>query len=224
MDIFSYLLGKKAGGGQPPQPAKIKPDFVSFYGCNIAEPDLSWLDTSEITSMHYMFGNSKISDFSFLDWFDTSKVTDFSYCFASNNQINNFIFKVNMLNTSNSTSFDNTFYNCFKTTEIQCSSWDVSKSFSFINCFSTCTALRDLDISNWNMISAVQIQNMFRNCNSLTSESLHSIIKAFTTIPSTIQSSYKSLKFTGLSNAQATTCTNFDEWQTLVSNGWITGY
>ena len=208
----------------PIVPEKFQPDFVSFYGCNVANPDLSWLDTSRMTSWTNMFANTKISDFSFLNNLDTSNVTDFKYCFSSNNQINNFVFRVNMLNTSKSTSFENTFYNCFRTIEIQCSDWDVSKSVSFMNTFSSCSALVNIDISKWDMSSTVQPQYMFRGCNSLSNNSLHSIIKALTTTPSTMASNYKSLKWVGLSSAQATTCTGFDEWQTLVSKGWITGY
>lgn len=69
------------------------------------------------------------------------------------------------------------------------------------------------------------LQSMFGGCTSLTTTALRNILKTFLTIKTGVYGpSYKRLNYIGLTEAQATTCTSFEEWTTLTARGWTTGY
>ena len=79
----------------------------------------------------------------------------------------------------------------------------------------------ELDCSNLN--SSVAMQNIFDGCPMLSNESLNNILN--TCAKSNIKnSSYKTLKFIGLTSDQATTCEGLSNYQAFLDAGWTTGY
>lgn len=97
---------------------------------------------------------------------------------------------------------------------------DTSHVDTFAGMFNGCSALENVgtfDMSG----SSSSPQNMFQNCQSLTNTSLNNILASLLTNGATRN---KTLKYIGLTSAQATTCTGLSNWSALSAAGWITGY
>ena len=62
----------------------------------------------------------------------------------------------------------------------------------------------------------------FKDCPNLTDESLNNIMAMF--LNSGVVASNKTLKNSGLTQAQATKCQSLSNWASLEANGWTTGY
>ena len=113
-----------------------------FENCrSLISLDLSDWDTSNVTSMEYMFNGCYVKSLDLSGW-DTSKVTN----------------------------MNRMFYNCSGLTELDLSSFDTSKVTSMGSMFSGCTSLislilNDFDTSN---ITSTNINDMFMKCSGLT--------------------------------------------------------
>lgn len=113
-----------------------------FENCrSLISLDLSDWDTSNVTSMEYMFNGCYVTSLDLSGW-DTSKVTN----------------------------MNRMFYNCSGLTELDLSSFDTSKVTSMGSMFSGCTSLislilNDFDTSN---ITSTNISDMFMKCSGLT--------------------------------------------------------
>lgn len=144
MDIFSYLLGKKAGSGQPPQPAKVSPEYVVFQGYPNAQLDLSWLDGKNLTIFKSMFNDCRQLESLDLTPFLNSKPVTLEY----------FLYRTEKLRPSTITNLNNL---------------DVSRVTSFGEAFDQFgTRIQDnnnaeLDLSNWKFTSASGCFSMFSN-------------------------------------------------------------
>lgn len=216
MDIFSYLLGKKSGGGQP-QPTKAKPDYVNFTNCPYSTLDLSWLDTSKIENMTSIFEGSKVTDYSFLTDFDTKSVKTFKYAFRSLSLSSNIELDLSNFNLSSCTDVSFMFRGSQRILSISCRDWDVKNVTTFESMCDNATRLKNIDISNWDMQSCTNFSQMFSNCYDLTNNSLQSILKAMKTIPTTL--SNKNLSTIGLYYHKSKII-NMPEWQELLALGW----
>ena len=123
-------------------------------------------------------------------------------------------------NINNKTKLDYCFANCVNLKT--CNLTNTSNVTIIANMFSGCSKLEDINIFDLSGCTG-SYNNAFRYCSLLTNDSLHNIIKTFLTLNST-NAYTKTLKFLGLTSEQATICTTFDEWTTLSTNGWTTGY
>lgn len=121
-------------------------------------------------------------------------------------------------------SYQYTFRGCSNLISSPLTSSMTANSRSFSNCFNGCSSMTTF--STINMASCTTyftIQNMFAGCSSLTSASLDNILASLLTYGYT-GSSNKTLKYIGLTSAQATTCTGLSNWSALSAAGWTTGY
>lgn len=129
---------------------------------------------------------------------------------------------------SNCTALNNMFTNAFYYYPAQSSldlkEWDTSNVTNFSACLKSNTGLNNIDISTWDFSSVTDtnLYELVSGDSGLNENSLRNIIHALLTVPTTYNR--KTLAHIGLSSAQATTCTSFDEWTTLSANGWTTGY
>ena len=140
-------------------------------------------DTSNVTSMGYMFSSSRAITSLNLSSFDTSKVTNMKHMFYdtpslvyidlsnwnTSNVINmNSMFQecniteldLSSFNTSNVLNMDSMFYGCSKLSKINLSSFNTSNVTSMLNMFRGC-ALTELDISNFNTSKVTNMERMF---------------------------------------------------------------
>ena len=134
--------------------------------------DLSSWNTSKVTSMKQMFGNSGVSEIIFETedgtiW-DTSNVTDMSSMFANTPNIilSGNILGENGFDTSNVTNMSRMFYNCGSDGALDFSNADVSKVTNMSSMFEK-SDLEKLRLSNWNVSKVTNMNRMFAEMNAL---------------------------------------------------------
>ena len=141
--------------------------YYMFSNCsNLTTLDLSKWNTSNVTSMSSMF--TDCSNLTILDvskW-DTSNVTDMSLMFYNCSSLTTL--DVSNWNTSNVTSMSNMFLGCSSLTSLDVSKWDTGKVTSMYSMFFGCSSLTTLDVSKFNTSQVTDMQSMFSGCNSLT--------------------------------------------------------
>lgn len=144
MELFSYLLGKKSGGGGgetgPKVEVKNPLNTTGTFQTNITKIGAFTFNGTSCKSM--ISGYKALIDVD-LSKFNTSNVTDFSWMFSGSNAIE----------------------------KLDLSSFGESAIEDINKMFNSCTNLKEIDLSNWNTsrsISAVsKVQDIFLNCNSL---------------------------------------------------------
>ncbi len=125
------------------------------------------------------------------------------------------------INISECTTIQNAFRGCSLLTTIPTftKTYNVTDfSYAFNNC-AALVNLQQFDMSG--ATSATSLQNFVSGCTSLSNTSLNNILASLATWGG---SSNKTLKYIGLTSAQATTCTNLSNWSALSAAGWTTGY
>ncbi len=91
---------------------------------------------------------------------------------------------------------------------------------SLNSAFYGCTALEDVGVIT--MPKATNINHMFEQCSSLTNDSLNNIMASLMTC--NVSASNKTLRYAGITSAQATICQTLSNWDAFVEAGWSTGY
>lgn len=189
-----------------------------FYNYRGTALNINNFQLTVITHAYGMFSNcSNLTELNVSN-LDTSNVAALSnmfyYCSNLQNIVNNF-------NTSSATNTQKMFMNCKKLQTINVTNWDLSNVKDLGQMFDTCQKLEDIDVSNWSLESATNLSYMFSDCSSLSNNSLNGILKMCITA---VNSPAKTLKYIGLSSAQATTCQTLSNWDAFVAAGWSTGY
>ena len=206
-----------------------------FSGCtNLTS--IPELDTSNVTDMGEMFFDC--SSLTTIPELDTSNVTNMSSMFSGCTNLTT----IPKLNTSNATNMSIMFFGCTNLTTIP--ELDTSNATSISNMFNGCTNLTtipELDTSNvtnmasmffgctnlttipeLNTSNVTNMSIMFNGCSSLSNETLNNILQML--INATSYTRTKTLKYIGLSEEQATTCTTLSNWAACETAGWTTGY
>ena len=137
------------------------------YLDNVDTLDLTGLDTSNMTSMSYMFYNSNSLKSINLSNFNTSKLLYANNMFNGCTSLESL--DLSNFNTSKVTNFSNMFRDCQKMKEINLSNFDTSSATTFANLFHNCSSLTTLDLSSFNTNKVTYMGSMFYNCSSLTS-------------------------------------------------------
>ena len=127
---------------------------------------LSYLNTSNVTDMEYMFYNCSNLTSLDLSSFNTSNVTDMTYMFYKCSNLTSL--DVSNFNTSKVTDMSYMFYTCTNLTSLDLSSFDTSKVTTMRDMFSYCNKLTSLDLSNFDTSKVTTMSAMFFECNSLT--------------------------------------------------------
>lgn len=87
--------------------------------------------------------------------------------------------------------------------------------------FNNCNALTDVPALNAPKLSIMQ--NMFLGCTALSESSLNNILSLCANSAVTTED-YKTLKYIGLTESQATKCTTLSNYQAFLNAGWTMGY
>ena len=141
MNVISYLLGKKAGGGGGNSGLEFNNPLTEdvFYKNITKIPRISFSGTTCI-NMFNGFINLQSVD-----------VSDFD--------------------TSNVASYNGIFQNCSSLTELDLSSFGESAITTFANMFNGCTNLKKINLSNLKTTQDVannsNVTNVFNNCSAL---------------------------------------------------------
>ena len=138
-----------------------------FYNYNGSELDVSNFDTSQVTSMYYMFyGCNNLTQLDVSNW-DTSQVTTMYGTFNGCKYITEL--DVSNWDTGRVESMYGMFDGCKYITELDLSNWDTGRVTSMYGMFNNCSSLTELDVSNFDTSQLTNMSGMFNNCSSLTS-------------------------------------------------------
>ena len=202
------------------------------YLDNVDTLDLTGLDTSNMTSMSYMFYNSKSLKNIDVSGFDTSKVISMYEMFRGCSSLANIdvsgfdtskvismyeMFRgcsslanidVSSFNTGAVTDMQRMFCNCFLLINLNLSNFDTSKVVNMYEMFFGCNSLTNLDITNFNTSNLVNMSEMFFDCSSLISLDLSSFNTSNVTNMARIFRGCKLLTNLDISNFDTSKVTN----------------
>ena len=132
---------------------------------------MEYFDTSNVTSMHYMF--YQCSSLTALDvsHFDTSKVIYMWAIFDGCSKLATL--DVSNFDTSKLTYMNSMFSNCSSLTTLDLSNWDTSKVTNMSSMFFECKSLTTLDVSGFDTSNVTSMYQMFSYCSSLTTINLN---------------------------------------------------
>ena len=161
--LYEVSIGSENGSLE----ANTNGSGMFSYLDNVDTLDLTGLDTSNMTSMTYMFYNSNSLKSINLSNFNTSKLLYANNMFNGCTSLESL--DLSNFNTSKVTNFSNMFRDCQKMKEINLSNFDTSSATTFANLFHNCSSLTTLDLSSFNTNKVTYMGLMFYNCSSLTS-------------------------------------------------------
>ena len=139
-----------------------------FSGCfSLKNLDLSSFNTSKVTSMQGMFQDCDSLTSLDLSSFNTSQVTNMEYMFSSCWSLTSV--DLSSFNTSQVTNMDHMFNDCWSLTRVDLSSFNTSQVTEMSGMFDECTSLQAIYVSSgWTTASVIDPDNyMFRGCTSL---------------------------------------------------------
>ena len=143
--------------------------YMWFYDFGyLAEiENISYLNTSEMTDMSYMFYRCEKLQSLDLSNFNAAMVTDMHYMFydCSNLQSIN----LSNFNAEKVTNMSNMFSDCPKLQSLDLSSFNTEMVETMRAMFSDCPKLQSLDLSNFNTEKVTDMSYMFNNCSMLQS-------------------------------------------------------
>ena len=127
---------------------------------------LSYLNTSEVTDMRYMFlGCSKLTSLD-VSHFNTSKVIYMNQMFSGCTGLTSL--DLSSFNTSKVAYMYEMFNGCSGLTSLDLSSFSTPKVTNMNSMFFSCSNLRTIYVGNgWSTAAVTNSVNMFRNCTSL---------------------------------------------------------
>ena len=192
--------------------SNIKSMSGMFSGCT-SLIKVPLLNTSKVTTTSNMFMQCR--SLTTIPLLDTSNVTDASQMLWNCP----FLTEVPLLNLSKVTTISAMFYNCVRLKAVP--AFDLSSVTHIFSMFSACETLED--VPEFNCPNVINASDMFRSCRSLTEQSLNNILGTCITMTK-ISSSSKTLKYIGLTSAQATICESLSNYQAFLDAGWTTGY
>lgn len=248
MDITSYLLGKKSGGGGGSSgfdweaigyertPKGLEDAYN--YAKQIQE---NW--DSTITSCSQLFDYDY--NLVYFPLVDTSNVTKMYQMFTYDYALQK-VPTLNMDNVDNFSSMYNWCYNLKEVGDIELKTTgnsSINASMAFQNTaietapkiksvrplnleqtFRKCSYLKTVPV--WQIgtggYGINSMNNTFLDCPLLTDESLNNIMATIKNAPN--YNGTKTLKYIGFNETQATTCTTLSNWSSLEATGWTTGY
>ena len=150
----------------------------TLTGCNYAFSDtsitklISFPDTSNVTTMIWMFASCESLTSLDLSSFNTSNVTDMNRMFSSCKNLTSL--DLSSFNTSKMTKMRHMFYNCSGLTSLNLSSFNTSNVTDMEGMFYKCKSLTSLDLSSFNTSNVTDMDYMFYDCTNLTTLDLSS--------------------------------------------------
>ena len=176
MDVTSYLLGKKAGGGSAPVLQDKEVEITENGETTItADSGYDGLSSVDVTT-NVQSGGGKYAP---------------NYFSFRNYTGNNLDYETSNLDVSNITNMSNIFTWCQNLTTLDLSNWNTSNVTSMSNMFSNDYSLTTVDLSNIDTSNVNDISYMFSTChnllniygiNDLDTSNVSNMTKAFSSI------------------------------------------
>ena len=159
--LYEISIGSENGSVE----ANTNGSGMFAYLDNVSTLDLSGLDTSNMTSMRFMFYKSTSLKKIDVSGFDTSKVVNMEYMFNGCNNLESL--NLSNFNTSNVTSMYWMFGNVEKVNKLDLSGFNTSKVTNMTGMFRYCNNLVYLDLSSFNTSKVTNMSGMFLGCQTL---------------------------------------------------------
>ena len=144
-----------------------------FYDCvSLSRIDVSHFDTRNVTAMDWMFGRCSSLEYVDLTNFDTHNVTSMWGLFDESGIL---YADLSHLDTSNVTDMSGLFRECHRLQEVDLSHYfNTSNVTSMLYMFYNCGSLQSLDLSNFDTRNVTDMGGMFYYCENLQSLDLSS--------------------------------------------------
>ena len=127
--------------------------------------DSSFAGARPTTTYDWFYGMTNLQSITGLSYLNTSEVTNMGFMFQSCNQLTSL--DVSHFNTSKVIYMNQMFSGCTGLTSLDLSSFNTSNVKSMYGMFAFCDNLTSLDLSNWNTSQVTNMSYMFYNCNNL---------------------------------------------------------
>lgn len=193
----------------------------SFYqNYSLEKIDFSNIDLSNVVSFEQTFYNcSCLKNLKNIKNKSVDKLTSIAQMFYGCSTIEEIDFS-GWQNTDLLKNIYSAFYNCSKVKTIKL---NLKKLENLTTAFQNCAQLENIEFgNNIDGSDIYNINNAFAGCNSLNNNTLNRILALCIDITKTQVT--KTLKYIGLSSAQATTCQGLSNYQAFIDAGWTTGY
>ena len=147
----------------------IDMSYMFNYCSSLTSLDVSHFDTSQVTNMGNMFSSSSVTSLN-LKNFDTSKVTNMSGIFFNCTSLVSI--DISSFNTSQVMDMSSMFFGCSSLTNLNVTNFDTSQVTNMDNMFASCSSLTSLNLSNFNTSRVTSMNSMFMGCSILSSLNL----------------------------------------------------
>ena len=138
-----------------------------FSECRVKEIEgIEYLNTSEVTTMDYMFSNCNSLIKLDVSKFNTEKVTTFESMFKNCSFTS---IDVSSFNTEKATNMRSMFDLCRELTSLDVSNFNTSNVTNMTEMFARCWKLTSLDLSNFNTFNVTKMNGMFSESSALAS-------------------------------------------------------
>ena len=127
--------------------------------------DSSFANALPKTTSVWFYEMKNLESITGLSYLNTSEVTDLSWMFGKCENLTSL--DLSHFNTSNVTDMENMFYICTKLTSLDLSSFNTSKVTNMDSMFSMCENLTSLDLSSFNTSKVTKMWGMFHSCLNL---------------------------------------------------------
>ena len=184
-------------------------------GFNYAKEIKDNWDSSSIVLSSKFAGNTNLR---FMPLVDTSNALVMQGMFSNCTNL----ISISQFDTSKVTNMQTMFLKCDGLINLDVSNFNTSNVTNMQLMFYQCSELINLDVSNFDINKVTNMSGMFEGCSKLSNESLNSIMKMC--INGTSYTGTKTLKYIGLTSAQATTCQTLSNYNDFIAAGWTTGY
>ena len=137
-----------------------------FQRCRgVTTLNLSGFNTANVTSMYHMFEGCWGLTSLDLSSFNTAKVTAMGYMFSYCEGLMSL--NLSSFNTARVSGMENMFSGCYDLTTLDLSSFNTANVTNMREMFFSCTHLTSLNLSSFNTANVTNMQSMFNYCNNL---------------------------------------------------------
>ena len=140
-----------------------------FSSCKnlVTIENISYLNTSEMTDMSYMFYGCENLQSLDVSNFNTENVTDMSVMFRKCKNLQSL--DVSNFNTAKVKNMDNMFADCWRLQSLDLSNFNTENVTNMQFMFYWCNNLQSLNVSNFNTANVENMKGMFYSCSKLQS-------------------------------------------------------
>ena len=173
--LFNYLINVKEIDLTYLDTSNVTSMFVMFQRCENLEKiiGLENFDTSNVTDMTGMFNKCYKLQTINLSSFDTSRVANMSYMFTGCSDLTELKLSSKFI-TSSVTDMQSMFQDCENLAQLDVSRFDTSKVTDVNAMFQNCISLKEIDVSGFDTSAVTNMKWMFQGCSNLTSLDLRS--------------------------------------------------